>query len=76
MVCTDGIASGAAIDLIAGIARCACRLLIRADIDSAGFTILDQVLAVAPDAQPWRFDTRTYAGLRRRCPRCFLFGHD
>ena len=61
LVCTDGIAAGAAIELIAGLARHHCDLRIRADIDFAGFTIIEQILAVAPAAQLWRFDLPTYA---------------
>jgi uncharacterized protein (TIGR02679 family) len=60
LVCTDGIAFGAALDLIAGLAT-ACRPIhARADFDPAGFTILDQVRSVAPGAIPWRFDSDTY----------------
>lgn len=61
LVCTDGIASGAALDLLAGLAAAGCTIHARADFDPAGFTIADQVLSVAPGALPWRFDARTYA---------------
>ncbi|TVT60830.1 DUF2399 domain-containing protein [Amycolatopsis rhizosphaerae] len=61
LVCTDGIASGAALDLLAGLATAGCTIHARADFDPAGFTIADQVLSVAPDALPWRFDVRIYA---------------
>jgi uncharacterized protein (TIGR02679 family) len=65
LVCTDGIASIAATDLIAGIAAATCPILARADFDDAGLTVVDQVRAVAPDMQPWRFDHTTYAQLVR-----------
>jgi uncharacterized protein (TIGR02679 family) len=61
LVCTDGIASGAALDLLAGLAAAGCAIRARADFDPAGFVIAEQVLSVAPDAQPWRFDAATYA---------------
>ena len=61
LVCTDGIASGAAMDLIAGLAGSGCSIKVRADVDPAGFTVVEQVLAMAPDAQPWRFDAHVYA---------------
>lgn len=61
LVCTDGIASGAALDLLSGLVVAGCTIHARADFDPAGFTIADQVLSVAPDALTWRFDARTYA---------------
>ncbi|MCP2257123.1 TIGR02679 family protein [Streptoalloteichus tenebrarius] len=61
LVCTDGIASGAALDLLAWLTAAGCTIHARADFDPAGFTIADQVLSVAPGALSWRFDTRTYA---------------
>ncbi|MGW7680587.1 DUF2399 domain-containing protein [Kribbella sp. NPDC054772] len=61
LVCTDGIASGAALDLLAGLSTCGCIIKARADFDQAGFTIADQVLSVAPKAQSWRYDAETYA---------------
>lgn len=63
MVCTDGIASGAALDLIAGLSESGCIIRARADFDQAGFTIADQVLSVAPLARSWRYDAATYAAL-------------
>jgi uncharacterized protein (TIGR02679 family) len=69
LVCTDGIASGAALDLLAGVAAAGCTLHVRADFDTAGLTIADQVLSVAPAALPWRFDAPTYATV------CGLDGH-
>jgi uncharacterized protein (TIGR02679 family) len=63
LVSTDGIASGAALDLLAGLAEAGCILRARADFDQAGFTIADQVLSVAPDARSWRYDAHTYAAL-------------
>lgn len=61
LVCTDGIASGAALDLITGLANAGCSIMARADIDTAGFTVVEQVLSVAPNAQLWRFDAHIYA---------------
>lgn len=61
LICTDGIASGAAVELLTGLAKAGCQLNVRADIDPAGFTIVEQTLAVAPTARLWRFDTATYS---------------
>ena len=61
LVCTDGIASGAALDLLAGLATAGCTIHARADFDPAGFTIADQVLSVAPGALSWHFNSQTYA---------------
>jgi uncharacterized protein (TIGR02679 family) len=61
VVCTDGIASIAALDLIAGLAANGCPIAVRADIDEAGFVAVEQVRSVAPAAKPWRYDTATYA---------------
>lgn len=69
LVCTDGIASGAALDLLAGLAAAGCTIHARADFDLAGFTIADQVLSVASGALSWRFNARTYA------EECGLSGH-
>lgn len=69
LVCTDGIASGAALDLLAGLATAGCTIHARADFDPAGFTIADQVLSVASGALSWRFNARTYA------EECGLSGH-
>lgn len=60
MVCTDGMPSGAALDLLSTLAAAGCALNYRADIDQAGFVIADQVRALAPNAVPWRFDVATY----------------
>lgn len=60
LICTDGMASAAALNLIGGLAAGGCRVLARADFDRAGFVILDQVRSAAPPAQPWRFDAETY----------------
>ena len=61
LVCTDGIASGAALDLLTGLATAGCTIRMRADFDPAGFTIADQVLSVAPGALSWHFNSQTYA---------------
>ncbi|MFD7160926.1 DUF2399 domain-containing protein [Kribbella sp. NPDC059898] len=63
LVCTDGIATTAALDLIAGLAVGGCHLWIRADFDQAGLVIMNQLRTAAPEAKPWRFDTSTYAAL-------------
>jgi uncharacterized protein (TIGR02679 family) len=63
LVCTDGIASGAALDLLAGLSTAGCRIKARADFDPAGFTIADQILSVAPSAESWRYDAPTYAAI-------------
>lgn len=62
MVCTDGIASGAALTLLAGLSDAGCAIVARADIDPTGFTIVDQVRSAAPSARLWRFDSAVYAG--------------
>ncbi|QQQ74901.1 DUF2399 domain-containing protein [Saccharothrix sp. 6-C] len=69
LVCTDGIASGAALDLLAVLATAGCTIHARADFDPAGFTVADQVLSVASGALSWRFNARTYAA------ECGLSGH-
>ncbi|TCO15658.1 uncharacterized protein (TIGR02679 family) [Kribbella steppae] len=60
LICTDGTATTAAVDLVGGLAAIGCDLHIRADFDAAGLVIVNQLLAAAPDAKPWRFDTPTY----------------
>jgi uncharacterized protein (TIGR02679 family) len=66
LVCTDGIATTAAVDLVAGLAASGCDLRIRADFDRAGLVIMNQLRTAAPEATSWRFDTSTYAALTRR----------
>lgn len=61
LVCTDGIPTIAALDLVAGLAAAGCAINVRADIDEAGFVIVDQVRSVAPTATTWRYDMTTYA---------------
>lgn len=61
LVCTDGFASLAAVNLVAGLASAGCEILIRADIDDAGFALVEQIWAAAPNATTWRFDSATYA---------------
>lgn len=63
MVCTDGMASGAALDLLSGLATAGCHIRYRADFDASGFVIADQILGVAPAASPWQFDAATYLHL-------------
>ncbi|MBF6170692.1 DUF2399 domain-containing protein [Nocardia blacklockiae] len=61
MVCTDGQASLAAIDLVSGLALAGCPIAVRADIDEAGFTIVENLRVAAPAATLWRYDARTYS---------------
>jgi uncharacterized protein (TIGR02679 family) len=61
MVCTDGMPSIAALDLLAGLAGAGRSIRVRADVDDAGFVVVDQVRSVVPDATAWRFDVATYA---------------
>jgi uncharacterized protein (TIGR02679 family) len=63
MVCTEGLAHTATLDLIAGLAEAGCRLRVRADFDRAGLVVMNQLLTAAPNAEPWRFDAPTYADL-------------
>jgi uncharacterized protein (TIGR02679 family) len=61
LVCTDGLATLAAIDLVSGLVAAGCRVAVRADVDDAGFVVVDQIRSMAPAATPWRFDVETYA---------------
>lgn len=61
LVCTDGIATTAGTDLIAGIATLGCVVIARADFDDAGLVVVDQIRRVAPEMRPWRFDQIAYA---------------
>jgi uncharacterized protein (TIGR02679 family) len=61
LVCTDGIPSIAALDLLAGLGAAGCGVRARADVDDAGFVVVDQVRAAVPEAGLWRFDAATYA---------------
>lgn len=61
LVCTDGIPSLAGIDLVAGLAAAGCAIAVRADVDEAGFVVVEQVRSVAPAATTWRYDAATYA---------------
>ncbi|MFL6076961.1 MAG: DUF2399 domain-containing protein [Mycobacteriales bacterium] len=61
LVCTDGIPSIAALDLIAGLAAAGCTIRARADVDENGFVVVEQVRSVAPAATTWRYDSTTYA---------------
>lgn len=60
LACTDGTPASAAIDLVAGLVAGGCRIAVRADFDSAGFTVVDQIRSVAPGSVLWRFDQPTY----------------
>ena len=61
LVCTDGIPAIAALDLIAVLTANGCSIAVRADIDEAGFVVVEQVRSVAPAAEAWRFDISIYA---------------
>ncbi|MFF3375420.1 TIGR02679 domain-containing protein [Streptomyces sp. NPDC002680] len=60
LICTDGMPSNAALDLVAGLAAATDEIAVRADIDDAGFVVVDQLLSAAPVATPWRYDAGTY----------------
>ena len=60
MVCSDGIPSHAALDLVATLAAAGCPISVRADVDEAGFVVVEQVRRVAPEAELWRFDLGLY----------------
>jgi uncharacterized protein (TIGR02679 family) len=61
LICTDGVPSIAALDLIGGLAASGCAVAVRADIDEGGFVVVEQVRSVAPAVTPWRYDASTYA---------------
>jgi len=61
VVCTDGYPANAALDLIAGLSDAKCMIRQRADFDTAGLAIVDQVRSAAPAASGWRYDAATYA---------------
>lgn len=52
-MCTDGTVSGAALDLIAGLANADCSIMARADIDTAGFIVVETV-EVTDRGKSWR----------------------
>jgi hypothetical protein len=60
-VCTDGIPTTAALDLLAGLSTRGSSTSVRADVDEAGLIVVEQVLSVAHEATLWRYDTATYA---------------
>lgn len=60
LVCTDGIPSLAALDLVAGAAESGIDIRGRADVDRAGFVVVSTVESAAPGMTPWRFDAATY----------------
>lgn len=61
MVCTDGYPANAALDVIGGLVEAGCTFRIRADFDTEGLTIAEQIHSIAPNAQGWRYDYETYA---------------
>jgi hypothetical protein len=61
IVCTDGIPTMAALDLLAGLWTRGSSTSVRADVDEAGLVVVEQVLSVANEATLWRYDTATYA---------------
>ncbi|OLT18725.1 hypothetical protein BJF78_00310 [Pseudonocardia sp. CNS-139] len=60
LVCTDGVPSFAALDLVAGLDATGARITVRADVDAGGFVVVDQIRRVAPSSTTWRFDVATY----------------
>jgi uncharacterized protein (TIGR02679 family) len=60
MVCTDGVPTNIAVDLVRRLAEAECQLYVRADVDTAGITIVRMLLSVAPNARLWRYDAATY----------------
>ncbi|MBF6439264.1 DUF2399 domain-containing protein [Nocardia cyriacigeorgica] len=60
LICTDGVPSLAALDLLASAADREIAISVRADIDPAGFMIVETLRTVAPASELWRFDTVTY----------------
>ncbi|MFC8663415.1 MULTISPECIES: DUF2399 domain-containing protein [Streptomyces] len=62
LICTDGMPSNTALDLVAGLAAATDEITVRADIDDAGFVVVDQLLTAAPAATTWRYDVGTYLG--------------
>ncbi len=60
LICTDGIASAAALDLIRTLAEAGCEIHARADFDTPGHVVMDQIRSVAPQMIPWRFDIISY----------------
>jgi uncharacterized protein (TIGR02679 family) len=60
LICTDGMTTTAALDLVAGLAIANIPLKVRADFDQAGLVVVKQLLSVAPAAMPWRFDLASY----------------
>lgn len=61
LLCTDGVPSFAALDLVTGLARAGARLAVRADVDDNGFVTVDQLLTAGPGSTLWRFDAVHYA---------------
>jgi uncharacterized protein (TIGR02679 family) len=61
IVCTDGIPTMAALDLLAGLWTRGSSTSVRADVNEAGLVVVEQVLSVANEATLWRYDTATYA---------------
>lgn len=59
VVCTDGVPSGAALDLLSGLAA-SCPIRVRADVDPNGLVTVDQVRRIAPAARLWRYTAATY----------------
>lgn len=62
LICTDGMPSNTALDLLAGLAATTDEIAVRADIDDAGFVVVGQLLSAAPAATTWRYDAGTYLG--------------
>ena len=66
LVCTDGMPTTTAVDLVRGLAEAGCVVRLRADVDGSGFAIVRTLLAaVRPGrASLWRYDTASYGRVR------------
>jgi uncharacterized protein (TIGR02679 family) len=59
LVCVEGVASTAAMELLRSLAGAGARIHVRADFDWAGLRIANQVMAATGGA-PWRFRAEDY----------------
>jgi uncharacterized protein (TIGR02679 family) len=68
MVCTSGMPSVAALELISQLRDHGCQLHAHADFDAAGLTIVSQLTTIG--AAPWKMDVEHYhrAAARSTCP--------
>lgn len=61
LLCTDGVPSLAAFDLVEGMARAGAQLSVRADVDDNGFVTVERLRAADPGCSLWRYDATHYA---------------